>query len=159
MHVYCRRIAAEEANMIQTLSVCCWIQVWVLWHMPYVRWAAFHGTVGLLNYGTALLLFVVYGFDKYTSTTVGHVVHVFFGFFYDRDVTFRATKRARAWVKYWLIEAVSFASIILTIWVMVDLLSYNWFVARFLFAMVISSVISYGLNKWLTFERGGQSSF
>ena len=131
-----------------------WVSFWVLWQSSYFRWATFHGTVGILNYGIAFVLYAVYGVDKYIATTVGHMVHVYFGYFYDRDVSFQVGKAVRryAFIRYWTIEAISFSSIILTIVVMVDLLGLSVYLARFVVAMIVSSVISYGLNYFWTFE-------
>ena len=69
-------------------------RVWkFLWHYSFFRFGTFHVPAGALNYTVAFLLFWYAEVDKYTATTVGHFIHVAIGFFYDRDVTFRAKEK------------------------------------------------------------------
>jgi len=98
-----------------------------LWRFSFFRWSCFHGPVGLTNYGVAFVLFWLYEVDKYTATTAGHVIHVFFGFFYDRAITFQKVVEARfwTWVRYWLVELLSYLSILLILFVLITVLEFN----------------------------------
>jgi len=150
------------------------LRVWrFLWRFSFFRFGTFHVPAGTLNYTVAFLLFWYVGVDKYTATTVGHFIHVTIGFFYDRDVTFQAQEKRgrRAFVTYWFNETLSFASILLTIYLLVDFYSVHlllagymswpeeWAIAavRAVPAMIIGTAITYGLNKIWTFnEASGQ---
>jgi putative flippase GtrA len=145
-------------------------RVWkFLWRFSFFRFGTFHVPAGALNYAVAFLLFWYAEVDKYTATTVGHFIHVAIGFFYDRDVTFRAKEKRgrRALVIYWFNETLSFASILLTIYILVDFYAmhlllaefmawpYEWAIASFraIPAMIIGTAITYGLNKIWTFNE------
>jgi len=160
--------------MIHRHILCLWIHIWILWHYSFFRFGTFHVPVGALNYTVAFLLFWYAGVDKYTAITVGHFVHVAIGFFYDRDVTFKAVENRgkKALLIYWFNEALSYMSILLTIYLLVDLYEVHlllveykawpeeWAIAavRAVPAMIIGTVITYGLNKIWTFNEIKTSS-
>lgn len=159
----------KENSMLTSYLLCLWINGWVLWHYSFFRFGSFHVPVGALNYAVAFFLFWYCGVDKYTAITAGHFIHVAFGFFYDRDVTFRAhTKRGkRALFTYWFNEGISYGSITLTVYLLVDHYALHLVLAEYLVwaeewaiaavravpAMIIGTTITYGLNKAWTFNE------
>ena len=155
--------------MLISYLLCLWISGWVLWHYSFFRFCTFHVPVGALNYAVAFTLFWYYGVDKYTAITAGHFIHVACGFFYNRDVTFRAHKKRgkRALCVYWFNEGLSYGSITLTVYLLVDHYALHlvlaeqlvwpeeWAIAavRAVPAMIIGTIITYGLNKIWTFKE------
>lgn len=155
--------------------VCMISRVWNhLWRFKFFRFGVFHVPAGTLNYLVAFLLYWYYGIDKYVATITGHVIHVTLGFFYDRDVTFRAQEKRglKAWMKYWINDVVSLCSILLTIYVVVDLWAIHLIAAQYLLwseekmvvliravpAMIIGTSLTYTLNKFWTFNETSQQS-
>jgi|GEM_PF-2437284 len=145
-------------------------RVWgFLWRYSFFRFICFHGPAGALNYGIAFSLFWYFDFNMYAATIVGHIVHVCIAFFYDRDITYRAKEKRglQAFGQYWLNDLVSFCSILLTLYVLIDLYSVHLVLAeRFAIdnkqaivlvragpAMLVGTLLAYGLNKIWTFNE------
>jgi len=140
-----------------------------LWRFRFFRWGAFHGPAGALNYTVAFVLFATLGVDMYIATLIGHYVHVALGFLYDRDVTFRAIEKRgiKELFIYFLNDFISLGSILLTMYLLVDVLAahlllieyYSWSADRAVAvmragpAMLIGTALSYSLNKKWTFNE------
>ena len=147
------------------------VRVWeFLWRFSFFRWGTFHGPAGALNYAVAFCLFFYFQVDMYIATLVGHYVHVGLGFFYDRDVTFKALRNRgwRAGMLYMFNDSLSLASILLTVYLLVDYYAVHTMLVEYFAltqdvlvaivragpAMLIVSILSYGLNKLWTFNEG-----
>jgi|AntRauTorckE6833_2_1112554.scaffolds.fasta_scaffold01130_3 putative flippase GtrA len=143
-------------------------RVWkFLWRFSFFRFGTFHGPVGLLNYSIAFLLISNYGVDKYIAMFTGHIVHVAIGFYYDREVTFRAQNSKHMLCRYWRNDAISISAMYLVVFLLVDhyelhvdLATYmSWSVEwsilamRAVPAMLIGTAITFGLNKLTTFSE------
>ena len=97
--------------------------VHALWNkFSLARYMGVHGVLGTLNYSLAFLL-IYCGWNHHVATALGHFLHVVVGFFWDRRVSFNSmqtTVVGGGW-KYVCIEALSYTSIVLTMYVMIDL--------------------------------------
>ena len=141
-----------------------------LWQFKTFRYSCFHVPVGFLNYGVAYTLFALYEVDKYSAINTGHLVHVFFGLFYDRTVTFRKVVEDRfwTWVRYWVVEGFSYISIILVVYLLIDVYiislcgiqvfgydqcGYEEYWVRCVPAMLVATAISFFGHKYWTFAK------
>jgi putative flippase GtrA len=118
------------------------------------RYTSVHCVLGILNFATAALLFGVLGVNHHVASLIGHAIHVTVGFYLDRRVSFRSPETTVSYgmPRYWVIEAISYSSIVCTMYVMVDLYGMNPYLSRGVVAMLIASSISFGLNKLWTFR-------
>jgi putative flippase GtrA len=161
--------------MIRTVSLRSW---GYLWRFSFFRWSCFHGPVGAANYGVAFVLFWLYGVDKYIATTIGHAIHVFFGFFYDRAITFQKAVGDRfwTWIRYWITESLSYLAILVVIYVLITMIEFSLCgfvvfeldlcgletavaVVRAGPAMIVASLISFfGHKRWTFVQTNSRSS-
>ncbi len=126
-----------------------------VWHQfSLVRYAGVHVRLGILNYAIAALLYGVVGVNHHISALVGHAVHVSLGFFMDRRESFRSMETTLAYgiPRYWFIEAISYASVVATMYIMIDLWQMNAYLSRGVVAMSIATALSFGLNYAWTFK-------
>lgn len=89
----------------------------------------------------------------YLATTIGHGIHVYFGYFHDRDVTYRkpGVNPKKANIRYWVIEVFSYSSIISIYYVTHDVLGVNEFVARGVYSMVAATSICLLAHQFWSF--------
>jgi len=130
-------------------------QLVVLWDsLSIVRYTTMHGVLGVCNFTIAGVLFAFVGLNHHVATAIGHFLHVGVGFFVDRQVSFKSpeTKLAPGMTKYWIIEALSYTTIVVTMYVMVDIWAMDPYFSRGVVAMLLASLVSYGLNSLWTFS-------
>lgn len=132
-----------------------WVTCSYLWRYWLVRYSAFHGPVGALNFSTAGMLYWMLGFDPYTSSTAGHVIHVYFGYFHDKDVTFRkpGVDPVKARIKYWILEAISYVSILLTFKIAHETYGVHENFARGVYAMGVGTAICLVGHRYWSFDK------
>lgn len=131
-------------------------QLLVQWNKySIIRYTIVHLLLGVLNFGTAAILFGVLQMHHQLATLIGHILHVTIGFYIDRLVSFRSplTTTYYGVPRYWTIEVISYLSIAVTMYIMVDVYGMNPYVSRGLVATRIASMLSYGLNKIWTFNQ------
>jgi putative flippase GtrA len=145
--------------MIPVRKIAAQVITSSLWQYKLVRYAAFHVPVGLLNYSMAFSLYWVFGINMYLATTIGHGVHVYFGYFHDRDVTYRkpGVNPKDAKVRYWVIEIFSYSSIVVTYYVTHDVWGVNEFMARGVYAMIVATSICLLAHQFWSFGKEEES--
>ncbi len=124
------------------------------WRHDLVRYTIVHSTLGVINFGLAALLFTWYGLNHHVASLIGHGVHVGVGFFVDRRISFRSPDTSIRYgiPRYWIIEGLSYVSIVLTMFIMIDIWNANPYISRGVVAMGVASLISYSLNRLWTFK-------
>jgi len=126
-----------------------------LWkQFSFARYMGVHTVLGTLNYLVAFAL-IYLGFNHHFATGIGHFLHVGIGFFWDRKISFESdqtTVVSGGW-KYVCIEALSYVSIVGTMYILIDLMQWNPYLVRMTFAAGIATLVSYGLNHVWTFKK------
>jgi putative flippase GtrA len=126
-----------------------------IWKYSAVRYTTVHTAIGILNFSIAAGLYGVLGVNHHLASLTGHIVHVGVGFFIDRSISFQSptTLVRYGMPRYWIIECVSYLSIVVTMYIMIDVWGMNPYFSRGIVAMGIASAISYGLNRVWTFQK------
>ncbi len=145
--------------MVQESALATRVTSSRFWQYKLVRYAAFHIPVGVLNYGIAFSLYVLTGVDILIASTAGHCVHVYFGYFHDKDVTFRkpGVDPKKAKIKYWVIEVFSYGSILLTVYVAYHINGINEYLARGVYAMAVGTAICLAGHQFWSFGKEKKS--
>lgn len=130
-------------------------QIMTLWQKYSIaRYTLVHCLMGIINFGLAAALYGIIGLNHHLASLIGHFVHVTIGFFIDRNVSFRSPETTVHYgaPRYWIIELISYSSIVATMYTLVDVWQMNPYFVRGVVAMLIASAISYGLNRIWTFK-------
>lgn len=130
-------------------------QIMTLWQKYSIaRYTLVHCLLGIINFGLAAMLYGIIGLNHHLASLIGHFVHITIGFFIDRNVSFRSLETTVQYgaPRYWIIELISYCSIVVTMYVLVDVGQMNPYFVRRVIAMLIASAFSYGLNRIWTFK-------